>query len=288
MFAVQNKALKEATTKDKFDAQKFDYEGKSNIVQVPIGSSRQLLNSKADTSSKENNTSNSQNTHEIDVTRSDILSRRGVANNSIQFSRRGKQSEPEHYPGPSPRGPEVNENVSTPATPGRLPDHNASQRAGLLTSMVDTSSSTEKRAAEGGLTAALKKSRSVYDELVSRRDVMVEKFRMHQRECQHLDDLTCTTKSKKDVRRALDSEREQEIHNLSERIRACIEKSSKAMLDFLDQQEDAEHSLLRVNAAILNRLNNPRAAVSKVEKRCVCAFVQIPCYICLCALYRAV
>ncbi len=108
---------------------------------------------------------------------------------------------------------------------------------------------------------------------------MVEKFRIHERECQHLDELTCTAVGKKNVRKARGSEREQEIYNLSERISACIDKSSKAMSGFLDQQEDAEHSLLRANAAILNRLNSPRVPL-KVEKRCVCFKHCFVCALC--------
>ena len=259
-------------------------DAQSKIVQPTTTSSRQLFVSKADSRSstanswKENSISNrrieTQNSYEIDLPRSDSLSRSGAVSDSIQFSRRGDLSDPQHHPA---KGSDLNENVSTPATPKRPPDHSESQeQADFLASFVDTPSSTEKKAGEGGLAAALKKSRGLYDELVSRKDKMVEKFRIHERECQHLNDLTCTAIGKNNVRKAPASEREKEICNISERISSCIDKSSKAMSDFLDQQEDAEHSLLRANAAILNRLSSPRAAASKVEKRCVCACVLSP------------
>ena len=127
--------------------------------------------------------------------------------------------------------------------------------------------SSEKRAAEGGLAAALKNSRAVYDQLVDRKEKMVEKFRQHEKECQHLRDLTCAVVgSRRNVRNAEDSEREREAMRLSDKISACIDKSAKAISDFSDQQEDAEMSLLRANTAILNRLNTPKDS-GRVQKR---------------------
>ena len=136
---------------------------------------------------------------------------------------------------------------------------------------MNATPSSERRAAEGGLAAALKSSRGSIDALQARRERMEERFRAHERECQHLRDLTCAhSGSRRRIRSAEESEREREACGLSERISACIERAGKAVAGVSEQQEDAELSLLRANAAILNRINTPKApeGAGRGEKRC--------------------
>jgi hypothetical protein len=119
--------------------------------------------------------------------------------------------------------------------------------------------SWDRRAAEaGGLAGALQSSRGGIEDLARRRERMEERFCLHERECQHLRDLTCARGG--GGRPAVEAEREREALGLSERISACIELAGKVVAELSEQQEEAELSLLRANAAILNRVNAPKPA----------------------------